>query len=145
MFLVASPLGTRHSRLLGGALLFAAVVLAAGWPALRSSFAAASLATAVGDQVAAADQAEPLGPPADSQDAWASHPFAVPNPGQSHQGQIPPVRLAMTFGDSAWNAGAADVCGAVVVTEQRLGAGVMTQRSAPLWGSLQVQAIRLQI
>jgi hypothetical protein len=126
-------------------VLFAAAVLAAGWPALTSSIAAVGTATVSGDKVELADQAVPTSCPAGGQFQWSGHPFAVPNPGQSHQGQIPPVRLALTFGDSAWNAGAADVCGAVVVTSQRLGAGVMTRRLAPQWGSLQVQEVRLQI
>jgi|GEM_PF-2238412 len=146
---VASPLFARHRRLLGAVLLFAAVVLAAGWPALSSSAlsssAAAASQVAAGAGDAAGDQSLATDSLADEHDHWSGHPFAVPHPGQSHQGQIPPVRLAMTFGDSAWNAGAADVCGAVVVTEQRIGAGVMTERLAQRWGSLQVQEVRLQI
>jgi len=141
---VASPLFARHRRLLGAVLLFAAVVLAAGWPALISSATAASqVAAGAGD--AAGDQSLATDGPADEHYQWSGHPFAVPHPGQSHQGQIPPVRLALAFGDSAWNVGAADVCGAVVVTEQRMGAGVMTERLAQRWGSLQVQEVRLQI
>lgn len=144
MFWVASPFYARHSRFLCGVLLFAAVVLAAGWPARLSSTVANGPVVAE-EPIATGDFAPPVDRSVNDQDQWSSYPFAVPHPGQSHQGQVPPVRLALTFGDSAWDAVAADVCGAVVVTEQRAGAGQTARRSAPPWGSLQVQGVRLQI
>ncbi len=151
MFLVASHLLTRHRRLLGAVLLLAAVVLTAGWPALASLSAAAghgfsfSDGVTSGDGIAAGDQSSPASCAMDGQDQWSGHPFAVPNPGQSHQGQSPPVRLALAFADSAWNTVAADAGCAVIVTAQRAGAAKTAQRLAPLWGSLQVREVRLQI
>lgn len=144
MLSAVSPPVARHQRLLGVALLMAAVLVAAGWPALASSAAVAQSA-AVGDGMASADRALPADGPPDCQYQWSGHSFALPNPGQSHQGQLPPVRLAIAFGDSAWNAIAADVGCAVVITAQRVGSGQSALRSAPLWGSLQVQGVRLQI
>lgn len=151
MFLVASHLLVRHRRLLSVVLLFAAVLVTAGWPALTSFSAVAGDGVAFADWVAAADRiaaeepSVPTGGAVDDQYQWSSHPFAVPNPGQSHQGQSPQVRLALAFGDSAWNTIAADVGCAVVLTERLAGAAKATRRVAPLWGSLQVREVRLQI
>ena len=144
MFSAASSLFARHRYLLGVVLLFAAVGLAAGWQGLVSSSVAVGSAEP-GDEVAAADQPVPADRLVECEGQWAGHPLALPNPGQSHQGQLPPVRLAVAFGDSAWNAVAADVGSAVVITEQLVGAGTAARHTRLLWGSLQVQEVRLQI
>jgi hypothetical protein len=141
MIAVASLLFSRF-RLIGAILLLLALLAGRSPLAIFQSDIAAEPQS---QPAASATDAGQSAFTAAGEEQWIAFPADADDDAAGTQFQVPVGRLVLTFGDSTWDAVVADQVEAVVIAGRRQDVADAAGLLAPLWASLQVRKIRLQV